>query len=357
MTVLITGGPGFIGLHLARLLRAGGHDLVALDLLHPQVHADPDAARLAFRGPVVVGDVADPRAWDAVASTAPAVTSLVHLAAETGTGQSMYEADRYHRVNVDGTRLAAEFAAEHGIPIIVMSSRAVYGEGRFECPDHPPSYGAPCCEAASPAASGEDDPHHPVSVYGETKSLAEVAAAEVCADRVPLSIVRPQNVIGPGQSLHNPYTGVLAAFLAMLREGRPLTIYGDGHQTRDFVHVGDVAALLAHLVAHPPAAGQPLVLNSGTGERTSLVDLAGLAASAAPVPTHGVAHVEVHRAGDIEHACADLARLRAIGAPAPVHSSAAAVRDFVRASWDRPGMPSSAWDEALDELADRGLTS
>ena len=102
---------------------------------------------------------------------------------------------------------------------------------------------------------------------------------------------------------------MLAAFLAMLREQRPLTIYGDGHQTRDFVHVDDLAALLAHLVSTPPDPGQPLVLNSGTGVRTSLVELAGLAADAAPVPTAGVVHVEVHRAGDIEHACADLARL------------------------------------------------
>jgi dTDP-L-rhamnose 4-epimerase len=196
-----------------------------------------------------------------------------------------------------------------------------------------------------------------VSVYGETKSLAESVAIAVCGDRVPLTVVRPQNVIGPGQALHNPYTGVLAAFLAMLREQRPLTVYGDGHQTRDFVHVDDLAALLTHLLSTPPDPGQPLVLNSGTGVRTSLVELAGLAADAAPIPSAGVVHVEVHRAGDIEHACADLTRLTELGAPRPVHSTARAVHDFVRASWERPGVAASTWDQALGELEERGLTS
>ena len=357
MTVLLTGGAGFIGQHLARKLTEVRYDVAALDLLHPQVHADPEAARRAFPGPVLVGDIADRTIWTTANAEVRRVEALVHLAAETGTGQSMYEVDRYHRVNVDGTRRAAEFAVGHCIPLLVMSSRAVYGEGRYECRDHRPTFGRPCCDAATPAQSREDDPHHPVSVYGETKSLAESVATAVCGDRVPLTVVRPQNVIGPGQALHNPYTGELAAFLAMLREQRPLTIYGDGHQTRDFVHVDDLAALLTHLVSTPPVPGDPLVLNSGTGVRTSLVELAGLAADAAPVPTAGTVHVEVHRAGDIEHACADLARLSSVGAPRPAHSTAQAVHDFVRASWDRPGVAASAWDQALGELEERGLTS
>ena len=315
VTVLLTGGAGFIGQHLARHLAAVRFDVAAVDLLHRQVHADPDAAREAFPGPVVVGDVADRLVWTTAAAQVRRVEALVHLAAETGAGQSMYEVDRYHRVNVEGTRRAAEFAVGHGIPLVLISARAVYGEGRHECPEHRPTFGRPCCAAATPAPSREDDPHHPVSVYGETKSLGESVATAVCADRVPLTIVRPQNVIGPGQSLHNPHTGVLAAFLAMLREGRPLTVYGDGRQTRDFVHVDDVAALLTHLVSTPPVPGAPLVLNSGTGVRTSLVDLAGLAADAAPVPSAGIVHVEVHRAGDIEHACADLTRLTSVGVP------------------------------------------
>ncbi|HYN65294.1 MAG TPA: NAD-dependent epimerase/dehydratase family protein [Ornithinibacter sp.] len=357
MTVLLSGGAGFVGQHLARRLTAVRFEVAALDLLHPQVHADPEAARRAFPGPVVVGDVADRRAWTTAAAQVRRVEALVHLAAETGTGQSMYEVDRYHRVNVDGTRRAAEFAVGHGIPLVVLSSWAVYGQGRYECRDHRPTFGRPCCPAAMPAPSREDDPHHPVSVLGETKSLAESVAIALCGDRVPVTVVRPQSVVGPGQSLHNPYAGVLAAFLAMLREQRPLRVHGDGSQTRDVVHVDDLAALLTHLVAAPPAPGAPLVLNGGTGVRTSLVELAALVTDAAPVPGAGLDLVGVRRAGDVEHACADLTRLTEFGAPIPARSAADAVRDFVRTSWERPGAPASRWDEAFAELEERGLTS
>lgn len=357
MTVLLSGGAGFIGQHLARRLTALRFEVAALDVLHPQVHTDPDAARRAFPGPVVVGDVADRLAWTTAAAQVRRVEALVHLAAETGTGQSMYEVDRYHRVNVDGTRRAAEFAVGHGIPLLLVSSWAVYGEGRYQCLDHRPTFGRPCCPAATPSPSREDDPHHPVSVLGETKSLAESVAIALCGTRVPLTVVRPQSVVGPGQALHNPYAGVLAAFLARLREHRPLLVHGDGHQTRDVVHVDDLAALLAHLVAAAPAAGSPLVLNGGTGVRTSLLELAALATDAAPVPGAGLELVGVRRAGDVEHACADPARLGEVGAPVPVRSAADAVRDFVRASWERPGAPASRWDEALGELEERGLTS
>jgi dTDP-L-rhamnose 4-epimerase len=328
MRVLLTGGAGFIGQHLARTLVDGGHEVVALDSLLPQVHADPASAVAAFPGDLVPGDVADPAAWDAV----PAVNAVVHLAAETGTAQSMYESDRHRRVNVGGTALAGAFAARSGVPLVSVSSRAVYGDGR---PDRP---------------SYEDDPHRPVSVYGETKSEGERVLAGL---DVPVTIVRPQNVIGPGQALHNPYTGVLAAFVARLREGLPVQVYGDGTQTRDFVHVHDLARLLHWAVENPADR----VLNHGTGIRTTLLELARLTIDAAPVPDPGIEHVAVTRAGDIQHACASLARLREAGAPLPEISPADAVADFVTWAWDRPGARASAWNDALEELAERGLAS
>lgn len=334
MRILITGGAGFIGQHLARALVSAGHVVVALDNLHPQVHLDPAGAQAAFPGDVVVGDVAEPSDWDAVGAS---IDGVVHLAAETGTGQSMYEQDRYRRVNVEGTRLAGEFAASHGVPLVSLSSRAVYGDGT---PDRP---------------SFEDDPHQPVSFYGETKSLAEAALAAT-VEQVGVTIIRPQNVIGPGQALHNPYTGVLAAFLAMLREGRPLTVYGDGSQTRDFIHVQDLAALIAWCLEHPADAGQPRILNSGTGVRTTLLDLAAYAVEGSPHDDVPIEHLDVHRAGDIDHACASLDRLREVGAPEAEWTSREAVVDFIRWSWDKPGAASQAWDLALDELASRGLT-
>lgn len=335
MRILITGGCGFIGQHLAKRLLEAGHDLVALDNLHPQVHLDPERSRTSFPGDVALGDVADEDSWQQIA-THGHFDAVVHLAAETGTGQSMYERDRYLRVNVDGTRLAGDFAARHGIPLVSMSSRAVYGDGE---PDRP---------------SFEDDAHHPVSVYGESKSLAEQSLHDAAA-MVPATIIRPQNVIGPGQALHNPYTGVLAAFLAMLRERRPLTVYGDGSQTRDFVHVQDLVALINWCLENAPIPGEARVLNCGTGTRTTLLELAAHAIEGSPYDDIAIEHLDIHRAGDIDHACASLDRLHAVGAPLPRWSSRDAVIDFIRWSWDKPGAASQAWDSALSELTERGL--
>lgn len=348
MRVLLTGGAGFIGSHLARSLTEAGHSVIALDCLHPQVHADPKDSVARFPGPVLRGDVAEEGFWAAV----PEVDTVVHLAAETGTGQSMYQQERYQRVNVNGTRYAARLAAARGIPLLSLSSRAVYGEGAYECPCHTITFGTPPCDRATPRASREDDPHLPVSVYGATKSQAEQAAREELP-RSPLTIVRPQNVIGPGQALHNPYTGVLAAFLAMLKEQRPLTIYGEGSQTRDVIHVSDLVRVLHHLVEHPPAPRAPLILNAGSGTRTRLLDLARAAAAASPLGDPGIEHVDVHRAGDIAHACADLSRARALGLPEPTWDAAASVADFISWAWERKGARSSAWDAALDELGAR----
>ncbi|MFV0463468.1 MAG: NAD-dependent epimerase/dehydratase family protein [Nostocoides sp.] len=350
MKVLITGGVGFIGQHLARRL-APDHALVALDCLLHQVHLDADASRAAFPGEVVVADVSDPTTWGSL----PRPDALVHLAAETGTGQSMYEQDRYARVNVDGTRLAGEAAARWNVPLISMSSRAVYGEGRYECSRHGVQFGGQCCTEAQPAPSQEGDEHHPVSVYGETKSAGESALSDI-ARHIPVTIIRPQNVVGPGQALHNPYTGVLAAFLARLREGKDLLVYGDGSATRDFVHVSDLAALIDWALSHPPESGTARLLNSGTGIRTSLDELAQAAIDGSPRSDLGINHVDVHRAGDIEHACADLALLRAAGAPPVRWTSRAAIMDFIAWSWDKPGATSRAWDDALKELDKRGLT-
>ncbi|WP_457253542.1 NAD-dependent epimerase/dehydratase family protein [Pedococcus sp. P5_B7] len=350
MRILISGGAGFIGLHLARQLQAD-HELEALDLLHPQVHLDAEASRRSFPGPVVLGDVSDEDVWAGLQSP----DLVIHLAAETGTGQSMYEQERYRRVNVEGTRAAGVAAREWGVPLIAMSSRAVYGNGRSECPTHGTRFGEPCCQEAAPAASTEDDPHTPVSFYGETKSEGEQVLSDTAA-AVPVTIIRPQNVIGPGQALHNPYTGVLAAFLARLREGRSLVVYGDGSATRDFIHVEDLARLIDWCARHPAHPGSALVLNAGSGVRTTLDELAEAAAAGSGRADVPIEHVDVHRAGDIEHACADLSRLVELGAPMAQWSTRDAIIDFVRRSWDKPGAASSAWDQALVELDERGLT-
>lgn len=352
MKILLTGGVGFIGKYVAHLLK-DNHELVAFDNLLPQVHTDPDASISAFPGEIIVGDVSDETAWEGLAR----YDAIIHLAAETGTAQSMYETERYRRVNVGGTRLAGTYAAKWGVPLVSMSSRAVYGEGRYDCPDHGTTFGPACCQNAVAGPSSETDPFRPLSVYGETKADGETLLTDEFSHLIPISIVRPQNVVGPGQDLHNPYTGVLAAFLARLKENRPITVYGTGKQTRDFIHVQDVARLLAWLVTREAAAGEPTIINSGTGVRTTLNQLAQYAALGSPQGVTLIDHLDVHRAGDIEHAVADLTRAHEIGIPLPQITTQTAVREFIERSWDKPGAPSMQWDDALKELEVHGLAS
>ncbi|MBS1847115.1 MAG: NAD(P)-dependent oxidoreductase [Actinobacteria bacterium] len=349
-SVLVTGGAGFIGTALIASLMADDIDVVVVDDLRPQIHHDPDEVRARLGSVLREADVRDERFWRGL----PSVDAVVHLAAETGVGQSMYEVDRYRSVNVDGTRNAAHFAADHDVPIVFFSSRAVYGEGRWDCGAHGPHTSSRCCRDAQPAASRETDPVAPVSIYGETKAAAERLFQDGAAGDVPVSIVRPQNVIGEGQSLHNPYTGVLAAFLACLREGLPVQVYGDGHQTRDFVHVSDVVAATRMLLERRPSTTDVLTVNLGSGRRTTLVELADLAIAGAP-DGGTMEFVDVHRAGDIEHACAEVTWARECGLPTPGVTVDDAVARFVADGWTRQGAPAAAWEDALGLLRLRGL--
>lgn len=335
MKILITGGVGFIGLKLARKFKDRGHTLVALDSLLEQVHQDIESEKAQFPGEIVVGDVSDAKVWELLE---PA-DAVIHLAAETGTAQSMYETDRYHRVNVEGTRLAAQYAVKWNASLVSLSSRAVYGEGFKD------------------RGTVESDPHRPLSVYGETKSEGERVVAEMTVGKVPATIIRPQNVIGPGQALHNPYTGVLAAFLARLREGKNLSVYGDGTATRDFIHVEDVAEFIVWALDNPPELGEsPRILNLGSGERITLDQLAQFSIDAVPGGSAAVIeHVDVKRAGDIDHALADMSFADSLGAPRAKWSARESIADFIQKSWKTPGAKSDAWDTALEELTERGL--
>lgn len=335
MKILLTGGVGFIGLKTATKLVEQGHTVFALDSLLEQVHQDLEAEKASFPGEIFVGDVSEPADWQQL----PVADAIIHLAAETGTAQSMYETERYHRVNVEGTRLAAEYAVKWNASLVSLSSRAVYGEGFAD------------------RGTTEDDAHQPLSVYGETKSEGEAIVRELCHGVVGATIVRPQNVIGPGQALHNPYTGVLAAFLARLREGKNLSVYGDGSATRDFIHVDDVADFLIWCMANQPAAkDSPRILNCGSGERITLDQLAQFSIDAVPGGSSArIEHVDIKRAGDIDNALADMSKARVLGAPQAQWSARESIADFIQKSWKVPGANSDAWETALEELTKRGL--
>lgn len=326
--VLITGGAGFIGTHLACLLHGTGEVRVTvLDNLSPQVHGEGAefSPELKAAARCVRGDVT--RAEDCRAAL-DGQDGVVHLAAETGTGQSMYEIDRYCAVNVMGTATLLEACKERRgtlRKVVLASSRAVYGEGKYSCAScgmfHPePREGSrmergdfevhcPNCDRPAAAVpTDEDSPARPLSVYGATKLMQEhLVRVFGAAFGVPCVALRFQNVFGPGQSLKNPYTGILSIFSTRIMNGNPIEIYEDGKESRDFVHVADVVravALALHRETSPWAC-----YNVGTGAGTSVDEvvesLMGAYGLRVPVARQGK-----FRLGDIRHNLADTSKIR-----------------------------------------------
>ncbi|CAJ4791681.1 NAD-dependent epimerase/dehydratase family protein [Burkholderia pseudomallei] len=286
--ILVTGGAGFIGCAISERLAARASRYVVMDNLHPQIHASavrPGA--LHEKAELVVADVTDAGAWDALLSDfQPEI--IIHLAAETGTGQSLTEASRHALVNVVGTTRLTDALVKHGIVvehILLTSSRAVYGEGAWQKDDgtivYPGQRGRAQLEAAQwdfpgmtmlPSRADRTEPR-PTSVYGATKLAQEhVLRAWSLATKTPLSILRLQNVYGPGQSLTNSYTGIVALFSRLAREKKVIPLYEDGNVTRDFVSIDDVAdAIVATLVRTPEALS---LFDIGSGQATSILDMA-----------------------------------------------------------------------------------
>lgn len=333
--VLITGGAGFIGSTLARRLVDEGVRVSVVDNLHPQVHApqewpaDLPASVDRFRRDITVA--AD---WDEVlAAVRPDV--VVHLAAETGTGQSLTEASRHGRVNVVGTTEMLDAFTRHGhVPtgIVLTSSRAVYGEGRWAAGDVPfharvrdvarlegaagdPRLWDPEPEPGVVVPNGlvHPLPHHaattdprPTNVYAATKLAQEhVLAAWTSAMGTSLAVLRLQNVYGPGQSLTNPYTGIVSLFGRLATEGERAEVYEDGHILRDFVFVDDVVAALSSAVGATAAGRSIPTLDIGSGEPVTLLELARTVARLAGSPEPTVCGK--YRPGDVRaaHACVD----------------------------------------------------
>lgn len=301
--VLITGGAGFIGCALAPELIAAGCDVVALDNLHPQVHTRPGLpTRLPRLVHFVPGDVATPPTFQALFKYfKPDV--VVHLAAETGTGQSLTEAGRHASVNVCGTaNLLDALTAVRHIPreFLLCSSRAVYGDGAWMdgagAMFYPPGrsnadlklarwdYRGPQGEPAKPQAhvAGRTQPN-PTSIYGATKLAQEHLLAAWCrAFGSRLTVLRLQNVYGPGQSLGNPYTGVLTLFARMASEGKQLDIYEDGEIIRDFVYVSDVVGAMMRALQ---SRGEGVrTYDIGSGKPTTIATVARHVACALGAP-------------------------------------------------------------------------
>ncbi|MBR0654175.1 NAD-dependent epimerase/dehydratase family protein [Plastoroseomonas arctica] len=329
-TVLITGGAGFIGRHLAHALLSAGHKVRILDSFIDQVHGDRGTDGLDADAEIIRGDVRD---GERVAAALRGVDKVVHLAAEVGVGQSMYEVDHYVSVNDHGTAVLFQQLIKQPVRrVVVASSMSVYGEGLYRTVDGKLVEDAQRVPRRAGDISwdpidGEGRPMSPVptpetkrqnlaSVYAITKYVQERLTLTVApAYGMEGAALRLWNVYGPGQALSNPYTGVLAIFAARLHNRQPPMIFEDGQQRRDFVHVEDVARAFRLALDHPNAAGG--VFNIASGVDRSVTEVASDLAEAMG---HAGLRPEVTqqaRAGDIRHNIADigLARTRLGYAP------------------------------------------
>lgn len=325
--VIITGGAGFIGTALSKNLRDFGLPIVLIDNLHPQIHPGskpPDS--IPEYAVLKVGDVTNPDIWSGVLERwYPAV--VVHLAAETGTGQSLTEVTRHASVNVVGTATMLDSFSREGITprhMVLASSRAIYGEGAWVDESGHTYY--PPVRSHEILASGRWDPLPPVgnsklnplkhaaatvvpnptSVYGSTKLAQEhILGAWCSAMQVPLSVFRLQNVYGPGQSPFNSYTGIITLFHRQARQGATLEVYEDGQIGRDFVYIDDVVRALRSGIDTPPAERH--FLDVGFGETTTILDAARAISKMYGAPEPVVCGK--FRDGDVRWATADVAPL------------------------------------------------
>jgi dTDP-L-rhamnose 4-epimerase len=326
MHVLVTGGAGFIGSHFIDRLLAAGHDVRVLDSLDPQVHSNGWPDYLAADIERIEGDVRD---RDAVKRALEGVDRLVHLAAAVGVGQSMYEIERYTSVNAMGAAIVLEAAMDARAQlekIVVASSMSIYGEGLYRCPAedvlHTPEprpdeqlarreweLVCPSCGTAlEPAGTPESKALQPLSIYAVGKrDHEEMFLAWGRAYKVPATALRFFNVYGPRQALSNPYTGVAAIFASRLLNGRPPVVFEDGHQSRDFVHVSDIAAGIE--AALEAGRGDSRAINLGTGVSTSVLRVAEVLARELGVEVEPELRRE-YRAGDIRHCFADISLAR-----------------------------------------------
>lgn len=372
--ILITGGAGFIGTRLARRFVDAGHRVTVLDALIAQVHgADPAVDSPLLRSLDGVAEVihGTVTSVDDLRRALVGVTGIVHLAAETGTGQSMYEIDRYTETNVGGTAKLLDLLANepHSVTrITVASSRSIYGEGAYRTEDGRIVY--PSHRADADMASGdfavhypgegelalvpttEDAKLHPSSVYGITKQMQESLIMTVAPTIgiEPVSL-RYQNVYGPGQSLKNPYTGILSIFSTLIRQEKAINIFEDGLETRDFVYIDDVVEATFLGATHPAAAGG--VFNVGSGVATSVNEVVGglFAAFGTEVPTHISGN---YRLGDIRHNVADTTKLKETLGFEPAVPFSVGVKHFVEWVLGEP-IEGDSYQKSLDEMASRNL--
>lgn len=374
MKVLISGGAGFIGSNLALKLMDRGYEVVLLDNLSQQIHGENPEGSYTYnlvrdKCELIVGDVTKFEDWRRALKS---VDIVVHLAAETGTGQSMYEINKYVDVNIGGTAKLMEVITNEinqVKKVVVAASRAVYGEGKFQCEEHCIVYPesredqdmsrgdfevkCPICnQNVEMLPTDEESKLHPTSVYGHTKQSQE----ELCmivgkSINLPVVAFRFQNVYGPGQSLKNPYTGILSIFSTRIKNGNDLNIFEDGLETRDFVYIEDITDSIILGIENDNANFQSF--NVGSGEKIDVLTVANTLkekyGSNVNINVSGN-----YRLGDIRHNLGDLTKIRTLLGYEPKVKFTEGISNFV--DWvEKQNVESDNYEASIEEMKKKGL--
>ena len=372
--VLITGGAGFIGSNLALKLIEKGYQVTVLDNLSPQIHGDnptetsPLYLSIKDKVKFIHGTVTSKSDWEEALKDQDAI---VHYAAETGTGQSMYEVEKYVDVNINGTALMLNLLVNGSYnvkKIVVASSRSIYGEGKYISKELGAVYPKqresihmdqgdfevkyPNSSALTLVGTDEESKIHPSSVYGITKQNQEQMVLTVCPTVGIAGVAfRYQNVYGPGQSLKNPYTGILSIFSTQIKNGNNINIFEDGLESRDFVYIDDVVDATILGLEKEEANNQ--VFNVGTGVATNVLTVANEL-----VKNYGIdVSINVsgnYRLGDIRHNYADLTKINRLLGFNPKVSFEAGLKNF--AEWvNTQEVQEDKYQKSIDEMKTKGL--
>ena len=370
--ILITGGAGFIGSRLCEKLYDKGYNITILDNLSEQIHGTEESSlfkKIKGKCTFIKGDVRNKEDWK-IAIKGQEI--IVHLAAETGTGQSMYEVEKYNAVNIMGTAYLLEILANspHSVKkMIIASSRAIYGEGKYNCEIHGTQYPlqrkekdmekrefTPKCNVCdlelNLLATDEKSKIHPSSIYGINKQQQEQMVMLMGESvGIPSVAFRYQNVYGPGQSLSNPYTGILSIFSTRILNGNNLDIYEDGLESRDFVFIDDVVDATILGIEKEQANGE--VFNVGSGVATTVIEVAESLKkffdSNISISISGK-----YRLGDIRHNYADLKKAKNLLGFTPKYNFKKGISEFV--NWVKTQeVMEDKYEKSVQELKDKGL--
>jgi dTDP-L-rhamnose 4-epimerase len=373
MKILITGGAGFIGSNLALALIERGHIITVLDNLSPQIHGiAPTQSQLflSIKDKVnfIEGCVTKIKSWE---ESIQDNEVIVHLAAETGTGQSMYDIEKYSTVNIHGTSLLLDYLTNKKNEVkklVVASSRAIYGEGKYLHSKLGAVYPKQRLETEmllkkfDPTLSDfepltlvgtdENSQIHPTSFYGLTKQFQEQMVMTMCPT-INISPVafRYQNVYGPGQSLSNPYTGILSIFSTQIRNNSNINIFEDGLESRDFVYISDVVNATILGIEKNEANNE--IFNVGTGVAINVKTVAEklIENYQSKVTTHVTGQFRI---GDIRHNYADLNKIKEKLGFSPEISFDEGIKTFVKWVLNQE-IEENQYDKAINEMAAKGL--